>query len=537
MKRIISTLLAILLLFSTSMIAFADDEPIAGSDEPTFTVSSEEGHPGQNVIVTIRIDNNPGIASVKMKVQFDSDLTLNAITYNTELGGLSQQPETFGSPVTLNWFNGDGNTLGDMAYAVLDFSVAQNAAVGEHAIAITYNEDDVYCLNTENGTEQNVAFRIVNGSVNVTIPVAGISFAQTTATVATGDYTYTLTPIFDPANATNKNVSWESSDESVATVDGGVVTLLKKGEAVITATSEDGGFEASCTLTVLCSHLNCEDIPADPSTCIHQGHGAYTVCSDCGEIVSGSDALLPYADHVYIEDPQEKYLKSAANCASPAVYYKSCSVCEEAGEETFTYGEKDPDNHVGDTYTVNETIALATCEQDGSHYEVVHCSSCDAELSREEVIDPALEHSYGEPEWEWDGFDSAKAIISCIRGDDSHELIAEITSEVTKEPSASEDGERVYTAKVTFNDKEYLDTKTVVIPRQIIIGDADCDGEVTILDATAIQRFLVNLPNKAFDESAADADRDGDVTILDATAIQRFLASLPTSEYIGQYLT
>ena len=95
----------------------------------------------------------------------------------------------------------------------------------------------------------------------------------------------------------------------------------------------------------------------------------------------------------------------------------------------------------------------------------------------------------------------------------------------------------MYTAKVTFNDKEYLDTKTVVIPRQIIIGDADCDGEVTILDATAIQRFLVNLSNKAFDESAADADRDGDVTILDATAIQRFLASLPTSEYIGQYLT
>ena len=59
-----------------------------------------------------------------------------------------------------------------------------------------------------------------------------------------------------------------------------------------------------------------------------------------------------------------------------------------------------------------------------------------------------------------------------------------------------------------------------------VIGDADCDHEVTILDATAIQRTLVSLPVKAFSEKAADADGDGEVTILDATAVQRWLAGL-----------
>ena len=62
----------------------------------------------------------------------------------------------------------------------------------------------------------------------------------------------------------------------------------------------------------------------------------------------------------------------------------------------------------------------------------------------------------------------------------------------------------------------------------VLVGDPDGDGEVTILDATNIQRHLVDLPTTAYNEEAADADGDGEVTILDATAIQRWLASLPT---------
>ena len=70
--------------------------------------------------------------------------------------------------------------------------------------------------------------------------------------------------------------------------------------------------------------------------------------------------------------------------------------------------------------------------------------------------------------------------------------------------------------------------------KSTLVGDADCDGEVTILDATAIQRHLVELPIDSYDEAAADADSDGEVTILDATSIQRYLVSLPSGELIGK---
>ena len=58
-------------------------------------------------------------------------------------------------------------------------------------------------------------------------------------------------------------------------------------------------------------------------------------------------------------------------------------------------------------------------------------------------------------------------------------------------------------------------------------GDADMDGNITILDATRIQRFIAELIGEdEIDLFSADADGDGEVTILDATHIQRFIAEL-----------
>ena len=68
----------------------------------------------------------------------------------------------------------------------------------------------------------------------------------------------------------------------------------------------------------------------------------------------------------------------------------------------------------------------------------------------------------------------------------------------------------------------------------ILLGDADNDGKVTIVDATAIQRRLASLPVSSFNEKAADTDGDGSVTIVDATYIQRFLAGLSSNPKIGQ---
>ena len=69
---------------------------------------------------------------------------------------------------------------------------------------------------------------------------------------------------------------------------------------------------------------------------------------------------------------------------------------------------------------------------------------------------------------------------------------------------------------------------------QLILGDADLDNKVTVLDATAIQKKLASIEVTSFSEKAADVDADKKVTILDATYIQKYLASMDVPEGIGK---
>lgn len=73
-------------------------------------------------------------------------------------------------------------------------------------------------------------------------------------------------------------------------------------------------------------------------------------------------------------------------------------------------------------------------------------------------------------------------------------------------------------------------------PKIIILGDVDGDNEVSIIDATLIQRKLVEMPVSIFNELAADVDGNG-LDITDATYIQRFLAEIQTPYKIGEPIT
>lgn len=81
------------------------------------------------------------------------------------------------------------------------------------------------------------------------VSVTGVSLDKTVAELEVGG-TLTLTPAVEPANATNQNVSWSSSDVKVATVENGTVTAVAAGTADITVKTADGGKEATCTITV-----------------------------------------------------------------------------------------------------------------------------------------------------------------------------------------------------------------------------------------------------------------------------------------------
>ena len=90
------------------------------------------------------------------------------------------------------------------------------------------------------------------------IAVEGITLDKTTATVEEGA-TVTLTATVTPGNATDKTVTWSTSNEAIATVSGGVVTGVKAGEVTITAKAGDKS--ATCTVTVTAAATEPEVVP------------------------------------------------------------------------------------------------------------------------------------------------------------------------------------------------------------------------------------------------------------------------------------
>lgn len=110
--------------------------------------------------------------------------------------------------------------------------------------------------------------------VTVDVKSTAIALDKTAATIYC-DETLELEVEFTPADTTNKNIIWKTSDEKIATVEKGVVTAHEKGEVTITAETEDTGVTAECVVTVY-KHVTAVDIPAQEIT-LEKGVSVYLV--------------------------------------------------------------------------------------------------------------------------------------------------------------------------------------------------------------------------------------------------------------------
>ena len=110
-------------------------------------------------------------------------------------------------------------------------------AVGNATITATSQAD---------GTKSGTCTVTVTDS---TVHVTGVSLNKN-STVLNIDGNETLTATVSPNNATNKDVTWSSSNTSVATVSNGTISAKATGSSIITVTTVDGSYTATCTVTV-----------------------------------------------------------------------------------------------------------------------------------------------------------------------------------------------------------------------------------------------------------------------------------------------
>lgn len=136
--------------------------------------------------------------------------------------------------------------------------------------------------------------------LNANVPLTGISLSQNSLTLGEGEQ-FTLSVIPSPTNASNANVRWSSNNTSVATVEEAVVRAVAVGNAVITATSIEGGYTATCNVTVsaeggtsivadgLVTYVDALDNTENSTTWTSRNSGLDVTLSNIGTSVSGYD--------------------------------------------------------------------------------------------------------------------------------------------------------------------------------------------------------------------------------------------------------
>lgn len=266
LKRILSILLVLTTMCSLWGPAYAvEGEGVKLS----MTASQSSIKVGEAVTVTIETDKAFSTRGSGMTIYYDAEklepdldsssaaapLQINAVTVGRKaairvsfMPGL--EPAAFSAAAP----------LAQICFKALAVTEQTSMSMGA---AYLYDESL-----TEIAMEKPAAVNLTIDPAEVNIPVTGISLDKTELTLEEGEME-ALKATIEPIGASDPTVIWASSDETVAVVSGGVVKGLSSGTATITATTQDGGFTASCTVTVTAPNAGYTvKIPADTTTVI-----------------------------------------------------------------------------------------------------------------------------------------------------------------------------------------------------------------------------------------------------------------------------
>ena len=210
----------------------------------TITVTTADGNKTATCKVTVT-EKTPGIVNV-------TSVALDSFSVALEEGGSTTLTATVAPANATN-------------KAVTWKSSNTSVATVNNGTVFAVNAGTaVITVTTADGNKSADCVVIVIKKDPAAINVTGVTLDQTTVSLEEGSNT-TLTATVAPANATNKAVTWKTTDASVATVDNGKVTAVKAGAATITVTTADGGKTAACEIKVTAKapEVNFSDVAAD----------------------------------------------------------------------------------------------------------------------------------------------------------------------------------------------------------------------------------------------------------------------------------
>ena len=203
--------------------------------------------------ITVRTEDGGYTASCNIRVSLPSTKVTGVVLNKT--GVTLDKDETYELRADVIPYNATNQKVSWTSNATQVATVDQEGnvrAVGQGKATIT--------VTTADGNYKATCVVTVESEVKVT----GIELDRNTVNMKYGRV-IELKATIEPENATNREITWTSNNEEVATVSGGRVYSINPGKATITATTTDGNYKATCEVTV-------EDVTEDELT-INTGYG------------------------------------------------------------------------------------------------------------------------------------------------------------------------------------------------------------------------------------------------------------------------
>lgn len=280
-------------------VTLQDDLTIDEGESLTLDDGASLDANGHNVIVDGGTLDNTLATSLGDSVKYAPTITTTSPLSNGTVGTYYEQALVADGTTPITWSVSNGD---------LPAGLSLDASTG--VISGTPKAEGESTFTVEAANDYGSDSREFTLSIDkpVVIHVTGVKLDKTSLSLQENG-SDTLTATVEPDNATNKNVNWESSDTSIATVDAsGKVTAVAPGTATITVTTVDGSKTATCKVTV--THGLLTHVSEKAPTCTAEGNKEYWACGTCGKIFSDAEGkteielsatVIPATGHHYIE--------------------------------------------------------------------------------------------------------------------------------------------------------------------------------------------------------------------------------------------
>lgn len=221
----------------------------SSSDTSIASVSNGEVTPVKTGNVTITATSTVDTtvkATIDLSIVPSSKVYLTGVEATIDKNTLTSVNET--AQISAQTIPSSTNPSSSISYSSSKTNVATVNSSGV-VKAVANGKTNIVIKATQGSISYTTSIEVTVNIPAQKVNVTGVNITKSEVTLKIGQ-TETLTYQVLPSNATNKNVSWVSSNPSVVSVNNGVITALKSGNSVITVTTEDGSFKDTCNVTV-----------------------------------------------------------------------------------------------------------------------------------------------------------------------------------------------------------------------------------------------------------------------------------------------